>query len=81
MKHKSRFEVAADVSTLNHLLTLEDGSSEIFEHINADKLTEEQLEMIWFANYTLMNSFKYRKRIFTLILDAANRKSGKKEQA
>ncbi len=70
MKHKSRFEVAADVSTLNHLLTLEDGSSEIFEHINADKLTEEQLEMIWFANDALKNAFDYRKRIFESICDS-----------
>lgn len=70
MKHKSRYEVMAYVASLNQMMQFDDGSSEIFEHISADELTDEQLEMIWFANEALMNAFNYRKRIFASICDS-----------
>ncbi len=70
MKHKSRYEVMAYVASLNQMMQFDDGSSEIFEHISADELTDEQLEMIWFANDALMNAFNYRKRIFASICDS-----------
>ena len=70
MKHKSRYEVMAYVASLNQMMQFDDGSSEIFEHISADELTDKQLEMIWFANEALMNAFNYRKRIFASICDS-----------
>ena len=80
MKHNSRFHVYSSIVMVNQAMLEDDIRDEICQLINEDALTDEQLEMIWFANHSLLNSLNYRKRIFASICDSVKRELSKQER-